>query len=104
MIWIFSLLSINVSKKNRMYKVIGLIFKRLTRNKNLCISKRKTRKWNCNYIWYDNETYFDEEITMMNFDSKISGFDIAEKIKKITIKDKVYSKSLFENLIFHIMI
>lgn len=41
---------------------------------------------------------------MMNFDSKISGFDIAEKIKKITIKDKVYSKSLFENLIFYIMI
>lgn len=33
MIGIFCLLPINVSKKNRMYKVIGLIFKYLFRNK-----------------------------------------------------------------------
>ncbi len=33
MIGIFCLLPINVSKKNRMYKVIGLIFRYLFRNK-----------------------------------------------------------------------
>lgn len=33
-------------------------------------------------IRYDNETYFDEKITMMNFDSKMSGFDIAKLIQK----------------------
>lgn len=31
---------------------------------------------------YDNELYFDEKITMMNFDSKMSGFDIAKLIQK----------------------
>lgn len=31
---------------------------------------------------YDNEPYFDEKITMMNFDSKMSGFDIAKLIQK----------------------
>lgn len=32
-------------------------------------------------IKYDNETYFDEKITMISFDSELSGFDIAKRIK-----------------------
>ena len=41
MIGIFCLLPINVSKKNRMYKVIGLIFKYLTRNKIYVYQKER---------------------------------------------------------------
>ena len=41
MIGIFCLLPINVSKKNRMYKVIGLIFKYLTRNKIYVYKKER---------------------------------------------------------------
>lgn len=36
-------------------------------------------------IRYDNETYFDENITMINIYSKMSGFDIAKLIQKIKI-------------------
>lgn len=32
-------------------------------------------------IRYDNETYFDKKITMLSFDSELSGFDIAKQIK-----------------------
>lgn len=32
-------------------------------------------------IKYDNEIYFDEKITMLSFDSELSGFDIAKQIK-----------------------
>lgn len=32
-------------------------------------------------IRYDNETYFDKKITIISFDSKSSGFDIAKMIK-----------------------
>ena len=40
MIGIFCLLTINVSKKNRMYKVIGLIFKFLFRNKKFIYQEK----------------------------------------------------------------
>lgn len=33
-------------------------------------------------IRYDNETYFENKITIISFDSKSSGFDIANMIKK----------------------
>ena len=33
-------------------------------------------------IRYDNETYFENKITTISFDSKSSGFDIANMIKK----------------------
>lgn len=32
-------------------------------------------------IKYDNEIYFDEKITMLSFDSELSGFDIAKQMK-----------------------
>jgi len=35
------------------------------------------------FIKYDNETYFDNKIPMINFDSKLSGFDIARNIKEL---------------------
>ena len=44
MIGIFCLLPINVSKKNRMYKVIGLIFKFLIREKIFVYQKEGVRK------------------------------------------------------------
>ena len=44
MIGIFCLLPINVSKKNRMYKVIGLIFKFLIRDKLFVYQKEGVSK------------------------------------------------------------
>ena len=44
MIGIFCLLPINVSKKNRMYKVIGLIFKFLIREKIFVYQKEGVNK------------------------------------------------------------
>lgn len=34
-------------------------------------------------IKYDNETYFNDKITILQFDSRLSGFDIAKKIKDL---------------------
>ena len=36
-------------------------------------------------ISYDNETYFDKKITIMPFDSKLSGFELANMIQKCKI-------------------
>lgn len=36
-------------------------------------------------IRYDNETYFKDKISMLTFDSKSNGFDIANRIKKLKI-------------------
>lgn len=33
-------------------------------------------------IRYDNETYFKDKITILTFDSKLSGFDIAKIIQE----------------------
>lgn len=33
-------------------------------------------------IRYDNETYFDEKITMLSFDDELNGFEIAKLIKQ----------------------
>ena len=44
MLGIFSLLPINVSKKNRMYKVIGLMFKFLFREKVFIYQKEGVNK------------------------------------------------------------
>lgn len=44
MIGVFCLLPINVSKKNRMYKVIGLIFKFLIREKIFVYQKKGVNK------------------------------------------------------------
>lgn len=41
MIGIFCLLPINVSKKNRMYKVLILIFKYITRNKTFIYQRKE---------------------------------------------------------------
>ncbi len=36
-------------------------------------------------IRYDNETYFDKKITIMSFDSRLSGFELANIIQKFKI-------------------
>lgn len=36
-------------------------------------------------ISYDNETYFDKKITIMSFDSELSGFELANMIQKCKI-------------------
>lgn len=36
-------------------------------------------------IRYDNETYFDKKITIMPFDSELSGFELANMIQKCKI-------------------
>lgn len=39
------------------------------------------------FIRYDNETYFSKKITMVTFDSKLNGFDIANNILKFKESD-----------------
>ena len=39
------------------------------------------------FIRYDNETYFKNKITMVTFDSKLDGFDIANNILKFKEDD-----------------
>lgn len=39
------------------------------------------------FIRYDNETYFKNKITMVTFDSKLDGFDIANNILKYKESD-----------------
>lgn len=39
------------------------------------------------FIRYDNETYFKNKITMVTFDSKLDGFDIANNILKFKESD-----------------
>lgn len=63
-------------KHNKEDKIIISQFEKLDFNEKLDVFSEIV-------IRYDNETYFDEKITMMNFDSKMSGFDIAEKIEKM---------------------
>ena len=36
-------------------------------------------------IRYDNETYFDEKITMLSFDDELNGFEIAKLIQKFKL-------------------
>ena len=36
-------------------------------------------------IRYDNETYFDEKITMLSFDDELNGFEIANLIQKFKL-------------------
>lgn len=63
-------------KHNKEDKIIISQFEKLDFNEKLDVFSEIV-------IRYDNETYFDEKITMVNFDSKMSGFDIAEKIEKM---------------------
>lgn len=63
-------------KHNKEDKIIISQFEKLDFNEKLDVFSEIV-------IRYDNETYFDEKITMMNFDSKMSGFDITEKIEKM---------------------
>lgn len=62
-------------KHNKEDKIIISQFEKLDFNEKLDVFSEIV-------IRYDNETYFDEKITMVNFDSKMSGFDIAKLIQK----------------------
>lgn len=63
-------------KYNKEDKVIISQFEKLDFNEKLDIFSEIV-------IRYDNETYFDEKITMVSFDSKLNGFDLAKLIKEI---------------------
>lgn len=78
-----------ITKSNEVYEdngnVIGLNY---DKEDNEIISKFEKLDFNEKLdlfseiiIRYDNETYFDEKITMLSFDSELSGFDIAKQIK-----------------------
>lgn len=62
-------------KHNKEDKIIVSQFEKLDFNEKLDVFSEIV-------IRYDNETYFDEKITMVNLDSKMSGFDIAKLIQK----------------------
>lgn len=63
-------------KYNKEDKVIISQFEKLDFNEKLDVFSEIV-------IRYDNETYFDEKITMVSFDSKLNGFDLAKLIKEI---------------------
>lgn len=63
-------------KYNKEDKVIISQFEKLDFNEKLDIFSEIV-------IRYDNETYFDEKITMVSIDSKLNGFDLAKLIKEI---------------------
>lgn len=78
-----------ITKSNEVYEdngnVIGLNY---DKEDNEIISKFEKLDFNEKLdlfseiiIRYDNETYFDKKITMLSFDSELSGFDIAKQIK-----------------------
>ena len=54
-------------------KKIASQFEKLTFNEKLDVLREII-------IRYDNETYFKDKITILTFDSKLSGFDIAKLI------------------------
>lgn len=68
-----SVLGIEYSKEDR--ETISL-FEKMVFNEKLDVFSEII-------IRYDNETYFDKKITIMSFDSKLNGFDLANIIKKI---------------------
>ena len=66
--------------------VIGLVY---TEEEKIIIYKFENLSFNDKldiirelFIRYDNETYFNKKITMVSFDSKLNGFDIANNILK----------------------
>ena len=81
----------NLMNKNNkvMYiesNVIGLVY---TEEEKIIIYKFENLSFNDKldiirelFIRYDNETYFNKKITMVSFDSKLNGFDIANNILK----------------------
>lgn len=61
-------------------KIIICKFENLTFNDKLDIIREL-------FIRCDNETYFNKKITMVSFDSKLNGFDIANNILKFKESD-----------------
>lgn len=61
-------------------KIIIYKFENLSFNDKLDIIRKL-------FIRYDNETYFKNKITMVTFDSKLDGFDIANNIIKFKESD-----------------
>lgn len=61
-------------------KIIIYMFENLSFNDKLDIIREL-------FIRYDNETYFENKITMVTFDSKLNGFDIANNILKFKGSD-----------------
>lgn len=89
----FMMLYNNITKTNSIYEdngnVIGLEyneneceiisgFEKLTYNEKLDIFKEL-------FITYDNNTYFKNDFNVMFLNSKMSGFDIAQKIEQFKI-------------------
>lgn len=61
-------------------KIIIYMFENLSFNDKLDIIRKL-------FIRYDNEIYFENKITMVTFDSKLNGFDIANNILKFKGSD-----------------
>lgn len=79
-------------------KIIIYMFENLSFNDKLDIIREL-------FIRYDNETYFENKITMVTFDSKLNGFDIANNIlinnKYITLGScKKYSPNENSNIVY----
>ena len=82
-----------ITKTNDLYEdngnVIGLTFdeneKKILSNYEKMSFNEKLDIFSELIIRYDNETYFNDKITILQFDSRLSGFDIANEIMKLKI-------------------
>lgn len=89
----FMMLYNNITKTNSIYEdngnILGINYNEIENKMNSQFEKlnfnEKLDIFSEIVISYDNETYFDKKITIMSFDSELSGFELANMIQKCKI-------------------
>ena len=89
----FMMLYNNITKTNSIYEdngnILGINYNEIENEMNSQFEKlnfnEKLDIFSKIVISYDNETYFDKKITIMPFDSELSGFELANMIQKCKI-------------------
>lgn len=89
----FMMLYNNITKTNSIYEdngnILGINYNEIENEMNSQFEKlnfnEKLDIFSEIVISYDNETYFDKKITIMSFDSELSGFELANMIQKCKI-------------------
>lgn len=89
----FMMLHNNITKTNNIYEdngnILGINYNEIENEMNSQFEKlnfnEKLDIFSEIVISYYNETYFDKKITIMPFDSELSGFELANMIQKCKI-------------------
>ena len=113
----FMMLYNNITKTNSIYEdngnILGINYNEIENEMNSQFEKlnfnEKLDIFSEIVISYDKETYFDKKITIMPFDSELSGFELANMIQKLAkmIKAKTdisLTYSLFNRIILFLNI